>query len=315
MDKTSVRMVLSVALAAAVLSAGCGGPVVTVEHVLPADLALPAGPCTWKVGPCAVAEGPADGFARYLADRLSGKAALLTTRADGWGDVPPLILTVNGTIHIAVQDVKGTRMIRGREATATAPAAREVDSLVRTVRVRVDFVVAWAAAPGNRVAAETRQTYTSLADPRVRGPLGLRRADDPAGVPAVETIVNELLAECAKAFGRMVTPPLVTAQVRLRARPAGAMAKALAAAEAGSRQAARTHAQAARDAAPARTDLIFDQAAIEEMTGDLDAALAHYRQFAAKTQGGDAPTREAIARVGRVLARRTATKANPVQPE
>ena len=134
-------------------------------------------------------------------------------------------------------------------------------------------------------------------------------------MPAVETVVNELLDECVEAFGRMVTPPVVSAQVRLRTRPAGAMAKALAAAEEGSVQVARAHAQAARNAAPGRTDLLFDQAAIEEMAGDLDAALAHYGEFAAKTKGGDPPTRQAIARVQRVLARRRATKAHPIEPQ
>jgi len=313
MDKASVRMVLAVA--AAWVLGGCGGPVVTVEHVFPADLPVPAGPCTWKVGPFAVAEGPADGFARHVAGRVAGKAALLTTRPDAGVDIPPLVLTVSGTVHVVTQEVKGARTIRGHDATATAAAARKVDSLVRTVRVRVDFVVTWPGLPPGRAAAETRKTYSSLADPRVRGPLGLRRPDDPAGVPAVETIVNELLDECVEAFRRMVTPPVVTARVRLRTRPAGGMAKALAAAEAGSRQAARAHAQNARNAAPGRVGLVFDQAVIEEMTGDLDAALAHYREFAAKTKGGDPPTRQAIARVRRVLARRGATKARPIKPQ
>ncbi len=287
---------------------GCGGPVVSIRHVLPPDFPAPYDVRNITCGQFVVVAGPEDTYgvkaAEMLSERLRQRTQPGPPPAGPSSESEPVSIT--GKLYVETKDRSGVRTIQVRDPRTSATGPRQVNYLIRTAAVRVDFVTTRVRDDFPVGTVLTRKTYSSLSDPRVRGELGMSRPDDPANVPDVETVVAELLAECVDEFCGMIRPYEVTATVPLHGTLDPRGREALAAAERGDYQAALTHCKAAAASHPGNPDLLFNLAVLEEAAGDLRAALAHYQEVARRTQGGDEPTQAAIDRIPRVLARREA---------
>ena len=277
--------------------AGCGG-VVTVRHVLPADLPVPQRADALTVGTFTAAQGTP--YAERAAKLLLGRLGELAKSQPQTGEIPAgQAVTVSGEVYVQTHDARGRRTVRRRDPETESYADVELPTLVRTTAVRVDFTL--TGADGRRIAgAETRAQYDSLDDPRVRGELGLARPADPAKVPPVEQIADELLAECVDAFARMLTPPVVTAPMKLRGTLNADGRRAVNEALEGNYEAALPLARAAAAAEPKNADLLLNLAIIEELCGQLDSALGHYAQLANDSTDPNHPARSAAQRVRRV---------------
>jgi len=167
--------------------------------------------------------------------------------------------------------------------------------------VGVQFVVTRAVGGEHLVTVEVRRSYDSPADPRVRGPLGLERPDDPQRVPPAEQVLRELLTECVEAFCRMVAPVELVARVPLRPAASRQGAAALDAARVGDFQAAIGRLQAAVEAAPNDANLRFNLAVVCEAGGEFEAALSHYQAVVKQAEGRDPLADEGARRLRRVL--------------
>jgi len=287
----------------AVLAAGgCAGPAVTVRHVLPAALPLPADVASIHVGEFAVRGQAPEGLADSLAAALKKALADAPWRAEARAGAPrpTARVEVAGEVRAESAETRGSRLLRpGRQDQPE----RAVPTLRRTASVRVTFALTRADGGEPLGAAEVRRTYDSAEDPRTRGPLGLGRPDDPDAVPPAGQVLRELLAECAEAFARMVSPAVVEARVPLRAAGGEAAERGLKAAAAEDWRAAAGHFQAALDAAGEDANLLFNLAAVREALGELDASEADYRAALRLRGGDDAEAAAGAARVAQVRGR------------
>ena len=304
MRRITATVVLAV-LAAHVL-AGCAPPVVHVRHVLPAAMPLPGDVSMVRAGEFAVRSGPKDGFADFTKEALDKHLADvpvgLGSTGRGARTTEAQIARAGGTIDIETKDVRGKRLGRRRSAGTGKLDDVELTTLVRTAAVRVEFHVRRASGGESLGTVEVRRSYSSADDPQVRGELGLERADDPARVPPAGDIVRGLLTGCVEAFGRMVSPVVVEADVPLR--PASGRFAQLglkAAREANHAEALRQFEAAAR-AAPDDAGAHFDLAAVAEAIGRLDLAAEHYERAWELSDKKDDEARQAAARARRVRA-------------
>jgi len=290
------------AVAASVWAVGCGGPVVTVRHALPAALPLPADVemvrvGTFNVKPAGRREAAAL-MTEALQKRLSRHWAI-----DGDAGTRAKALEVGGAIAVDTKDVKGLRNIRQWTSGGREWVVVQVPTLVRSATVAVEFAVFRPGAKERLLTVETRRSYTSPEDPRVRGELGLERPDDPARVPPVDEIVRELVGRCADEFIDMIAPREVTADVPMRGTWNADGSAGLKAAEQGDFAEAVRHLEAAVASDPGDDNLLFDLAAACEAAGKLADALTHYTAVVERTKGRDAVAAEAAQRVERVLKR------------
>jgi len=291
---------------------GCAPPTVSVRHVMPGALPLPT-EVRFVVGDWGAAKAdPNEGdvaFAmRAVTDRLE---EMWPGSASRQGPLPAettaYVSIAEGPV-VEVTDTRGRRTGRRWNAETRQLEKFQMDTLVREVAVRVVFGV---RSPDGRHlgAAEIRRSYSSAADPGVRGPLGLQRADDPQRVPTRDQIARRLLAECAERLVRMIAPVEVTARVQLRL-AAGQPAQAgFAAAANEDFSAAIESFETALKAAPDDGNLHFDLAAAAEGAGKLDLAAAHYQRAWELSGKKDAEAQLGAARVRRVLAATQPTNA------
>ena len=294
-----VTVVLGLALILVAAAAGCGPPVLAVRHRLAPDLPIPADAARVRLGEVAVADGPADGYAAFVAERLTecleaGGAYTVATR----DPVGPADLVVGARLGIQTKDVEQPRTVRRLNPDTRQMEIFDVPGLVRSVEVLAAFDVR-VERTGRTLSVETRRSYRSTDDPRTRGPLGLERPDDPANVPAAERIVRELLDACVKEFVGMMTPREVTARIPLRPAPGPSGAKGLEAARRGDYAAAVGHFKDALKAKPDDANLLFDLAAVSECAGELQAALELYRKVQELTGDRDVAAHEGAVRVAR----------------
>jgi len=293
------RPVLGMALVLILAAVGCGPPVLAVRHRLAPDLPIPAGAARVRLGEFTVADGPADGYAAFVAERLaerleaSGGYGVATREARGSAD-----LVVGARLGIQAKDVEQPRTVRRLNPDTRQMELFDVPGLVRTVEVLAAFDVQ-ILRTGRKIGVETRRSYRSTDDPRTRGPLGLDRPDDPANVPAAETIVRELLGACVEEFVGMLAPGEVTARIPLRPAPGPSGAKGLEAARRGEYAAAVGHFKDALKAKPDDANLLFDLAAVSECAGELEAALELYRKVQELTGDRDVGAHESAVRVAR----------------
>lgn len=292
-----VQFILLSGFLSAALAAGCAAPVVTVRHKLPAAVVIPGHDARMRVKGFSVKTGPKDAFADFAAGRLKQRLG----ESAGAGNAANPEALVRGDIHVTVRDAKATRRVRGRDGKTGDLTSHEVPTLIRTVKVRVDFVVTRASNGEELVTIETRRSYRSTADPRVRGELGLLRPDDPTHVPASETIVRELLAECIETFCAMIAPLEVVEQIPLRNALTGG--EGFQAVRAGDWEAASRHFETAVAAAPSDVALVFNLAVTAEAAGKLQVALENYRAVQKLTDGQDRPAATGARRVERVIHR------------
>lgn len=283
------------AVVGTVVLAGCGGPVLTVRHVLPAALPMPADVGTVRAKAFAVE--PAGGEAAAVLAKLLNER-LEKVWPDKAGDAGA---EVGGTVRVDAKEAKGASRLRQWDAKARAWAEREVPTLVRTVAVDVAFVV---ERGGRRLfAVEARRAYRSTDDPRVRGETALERPDDPERVPPADQVVRELLADCAESFCEMIAPDEMVVRVPTRGTLSSRGAAGLKAAGQGDFPEAIRQLEAAVAADPNNADLRFDLAAACEAGGQLEAAVTHYQAVVQRTGGKDRLAAESAQRAGRVVKR------------
>jgi len=292
-----VQFILFSGFLSAALAAGCAAPVVTVRHKLPAAVVIPGHDAGMRVKGFSVKTGPKDGFADFAAGRLRQRLAKSAGRS-GAANRGALL---RGDIHIAMHDTKGTRRVRRGGGKTGDLASHEVSALIRTGQVRVDFVVTRAPDGEELVTIETRRSYRSTGDPRVRGELGLLRPDDPTHVPAAETIVRELLTEYIASFCAMIAPLEVVEQVPLRNTLAGGAG--FRAVRAGDLEEAARHFEGAVADAPRDVALLFNLAVTAEGAGKLQAALDNYRAVQKLANGQDPPAAAGTQRIERIIHR------------
>ena len=296
------RPALFVCVAATVLIAGCSGPVVTVRHALPAAVPLPAGVETVRVRKFAVHAADTGEVAALLTESLQ-KRLSRHWAIDGDARARARAVDVGGTITLETKDVKGTRTVRQWEGETRTWRAVQAPTLVRSATATVEFAVFRSGAKDRLLTIETRRSYTSPEDPRVRGELGLERPDDPARVPPMDRILRVLLGRCADSLVEMISPREVTADVPMRGTWNSAGSAGLKAAAEGDFAAAVRHLEAAVASDPKDVNLLFDLAAACEAAGKLEEALTHYKAVVERTKGQDTVAAEAVKRVERVLKR------------
>ncbi len=293
--------ILPVCLAAA----GCGGPEVTFEHMLPADFpANEAGPKispdNIQAGEFTVVAGPKEDYAARMAEIVADRLKKKQSSAES--SAKPTV-RVDGEIFIESSDQKGRRTLRRLRPDMKEVEFIDVDTLVRTADVRVVFSLINISDGAALGGVEVRKNYSSLADPRVRGEWGLSRADDPVGIPETKTIIDELMCKCADSLVEMLTPHAVSVTVTLKATatPLGRQGQ-----DAARRKAygeALSLFKAAIQADPNDTGSVFNLAVMEEMAGQLPSALEHYTKFASQASSQDEQAAEAVTRVKRLMMR------------
>jgi len=293
---------LVVLVAATVWIAGCGGPVVTVRHRLPAALSLPADVEMVRVGTFAVRPASSRDVAALMTEALQARLSRHWA-IDGDAGTRARAVEVGGAIAVETKDVEGSRRIRQWTSDKREWVAVQVPTLIRSVTVDVEFAVFRPGATERLLVVESRRSYTSPEDPAVRGELGLERPDDPARVPPVDEILRDLVGRCADEFIDMMAPREVTADVPLRGTWNAEGSAGLKAAEQGDYPAAVRHLEAAVASDPNDVNLLFDLAAACEAAGGLEDALKHYRAVVERTKGQDAVAAEAAGRVERVAKR------------
>jgi len=282
---------------------GCAGPVLTVRHVLPAAMPMPAGTKVVRVGTFTVAPAERQEAGGVLAEALRERLSACWTVV-GNGPAPAKAARITGEVCIETDDARGTRPIREYDDRTRTWIRRDVPTLVRTVSVHVTFRVARAGSAKPALTVETDRTYRSTNDPRVRGDLGLDRPDDPARVPPAAEVIRDLLTACAAEFAAMVAPQVVAVEVATRGTLDGQGRAGLAAAEEGNFDGAVARLSAAVNAHPDDAALRFDLAAVLEAAGRLEESLAQYRAVVKGSGGKDAEAVAAADRLARVIARR-----------
>jgi len=296
------RPALFVCVAASVLIAGCGGPVLTLRHTLPAAVPLPAGVEMVRVRKFAVHPADTGEVAALLTESLQ-KRLSRHWAIDGDARAQARAVDVGGTIALETKDVKGTRTVRRWDGESREWLPSQVPTLVRSATATVEFAVFGPGAKDRLFTIETRRSYTSPEDPRVRGELGLERPDDPVRVPPMDQILRVLLGQCADSLVEMISPREVTADVPMRGTWNSAGSAGLKAAAEGDFAAAIRHLQAAVASDPKDVNLVFDLAVACEAAGRLEDALTHYKAVVERTKGQDSVAAEGAKRVERVLKR------------
>ena len=280
--------------AGAILGSGCQKAELTVTHILPAAVPLPPGGAS--VGSFTAANESTGDYpamiTRMLGERLA--AAL------GEADATPAS-KVSGTVTIEITDVRGQRNIQRWDGATKAMAFVEIATLDRTVSANVDFVVRDGKTGEHLAGVEQVKTYRSAIDPRVRGELGLLRPDDPERIPAVETIVEELLSECVDGFCGMVAPVKAIQTIPLRS--AWRLSAGVRAVKAGQLASAEWKFLSVIADRPEDGDALFNLGAVLEARGKLAAAAEAYGKAAALNNGADAEAKAAAKRVRLVRAR------------
>jgi hypothetical protein len=285
-------------LAAAFLI-GCGQPTLTVRHRLPPDLPQAAGIAAVRPGRVQVTpslEGPFEEvLTEMLAKRLSGDAL---AAAPGHS---PVEAVIDATCDIRTDANQNTRRIRRWHLESRDIVLQPAPSLVRTTKVRVDFLLRDAHTGRTLAAVETHESHDSDSDPRSTGALGLGRPDDPALVPDTHTVVRELLAACVDTLARMIQPAELERTLPLRGALVGGADRANRAAAAGKLTEAAERLRTCLQSHPRHGDLWFNLGAIEEAAGRLEQAEEAYRETSKLRKGRDAPAAEGLRRVRRIL--------------
>ncbi|MCE5276615.1 MAG: hypothetical protein ABFD92_03955 [Planctomycetaceae bacterium] len=186
----------------AAAAAGCG-QTVEVKYVLP-----PAAPLGGTVSRLRLVSLQADPPAGQRLGEIFRRTQAQCLR--GADSAPSAGVTAH--VWTEVTDHTQPRQLLVRHRGTTQQQA--VPALVRTVRVRAVFGV--AADGGGRADIELRHQWKSMGDPRVRGPNGLHRPDDPSRVPDVDVVTEELFALCVKELCDMLAPVEMTASVPRR---------------------------------------------------------------------------------------------------
>jgi len=276
--------------------AGCGGPTVAITHYLPGAVPMPDGVTSFRAGTLSV-EGFTEGGITFTMTKMLGEKLSALGRPGG------STVVVDAVARVNVSETKGTARVRRWNAETRKLDALELPALVRKVDVEMDFTI---TRPGSKriVTVETRRSYSSAEDPRIRGELGLQRPDDPVHVPPTGQIVRELLSECADALCRMLAPDEIPVELAMRQTSIREGRRGLAAAKKGDYGMAKEHFEAGLERYPNSKALWFNLALSAEATDDLEAALQAYDQLVTRTGGRDREADDGATRTRRILIRR-----------
>ena len=288
------RAILLTLAATGLLSLGCAGPTIMIRHELPPAVTTSTRAPAFEAGDFRRRADATAGHAETMRAMTGEALAALPSGADG-------AVRVGGTILVDANDSRSERTVAATVSEAGGP--RQIPTLVRKIDVVVVFTLTGSAGE-DYGGVEARASYDSRSDPRVIGPLGLGRPDDPDRVPASETVIRELLADCAATLRRALEPGVVVATVQLRPASSPAGGKAFDAIRDGDYGAALSHARTATQARPDDPDAWFNLAAIEEHQGRLADAEAHYDKAFELSGEEHAEAKEATLRVERVRRRK-----------
>ncbi len=285
---------------------GCEAPRVIVQHTLPPALDVPAEALTVDPADFVVTSGQDGTATAFVAKMLKRRLKTWTpfvlegisqTEAQGAG-------RVEGKIHIEQTETKGSRWVRREEAKTGRLRREKIPTLVRTGMVRITFVVRSAETGEQLVAADISRPYSSADDPRVRDKGGQGRPDDPERIPSADQIVNELLADCVGSFCQMIRPMELRVQVQFRPAAGQRAEEGLAAVSWGMYEKALVLFDEALRTDPANPAIMFNLAAVAELTGRDETALRFYQAVLKRAKGRDRPAKDAVIRLTNVLARR-----------
>jgi len=293
------------ALILAACSVGCTAPVVTITHHFGSAVPIPPHadlrPGVFTLN-CPDPLDLSDFIRQTLTDCAVRRPAA-STHEPVAPPSPTLAVTVSGTIDVDINEESGSRPVRRRDRETGQLTSVRVPFLVRQISLDADIVVTPADnAPA--VTVEIRRSYDSRQDPRVRGDLGLARADNPDTVPASAIVIRELLAECLWDFCDMLQPIDFTVEAALRPSLDGMARAGLKAADKHNLTTAAARFADAHRRRPKDADILYNLAVTTEAIGRLDAAAAHYADVLKLKKQKDPQAKAALTRVRRVTARR-----------
>jgi hypothetical protein len=294
-----MRITLVLLLIGCAMTVGCEPPTLSVEHDLPAAAPLEG---SLRVGETEVVDKAPEG----LDERFTRQVRLAVDKLDRSKTESATPIDIHPRLRVGVDDTRATRTVR-RLADDGDLVTEELPSLHREVTMEAEFELMRGGA--EVLTIELRRRYNSLADARLRGPLGLKRPDDPERVPAVETICDELSTPLARTFAELFEPMKVTVTIPLRSAETPAGRAGLDAAGRGDLEAALDRFREAVEAAPDSVAAHFNLAATAEALGRLDLARDRYERVNELTGEKDAEAYESARRVRRVLAHRKAARA------
>jgi len=275
---------------------GCAAPVARIVHNLPAPLELKGALGDLTVREFRLTDGSGQAVADFAAQTLRDRLAVIAGPASGDSPLP-----IDALIDVVVNDTDTQRMVGQYDTDAGQVDTVPVPSLVRQADVTTQFQV--LEPDGSVVVAEIRRTYDSRTDPATWGELGLNRSDDPAGVPAADVVVRQLLTEAVDSFVEMIRPLEVRVDVPMRWVGGSDAEKALVAAEKGDFVSALANFEAQQLRRPDDVNLLFDVAVAAEASGELRTALAAYQKVVELTDSQDLEAAAGADRLGRIMPR------------
>lgn len=298
---TSYRIPAYLLLFSTVLVTGCAPVNTTIAHTMPPAVPLADNAVPIRISLFTVKGSEDDRFGPLATEIVTQHMDPYWHTVDSQSGSAMNVLKLGGNVSIETTESSGARIIRLWDRQAKALRDETVETLVRNVDVEVHFVVRSHPASVALATIETRRSYSSSGDPRVRGELGLNRLDDPQLVPPADDIITKLITECAEEFWDMVTPLKVSRQETLRPAPGSESSAGLASARAGNMPDAMTHFSAAAETDPTNGDLRFNLGVAAEASGKLPQALAAYLAAVELSDGQDVEAEKAAQIVTRAI--------------
>lgn len=285
---------------------GCENPQLTITHRLPGPAGLPTEYTAFQPGKCVLVGLEDTDLRNFTRTTLANQLQELASRTTQWAQSENRPVshraTVDTVFTIDIQDDKRSRQIEQGNPIKRNLKTSEVASLIRQVNLHAEFHIHPQTTSNQKVTLEVRRDYDSREDSRTRGPWGLQRPDDPKNVPAVNTIIRELIAGSIDAFYRMAAPLEIEASLQLKPVLNSPGQKGLKLTNAGKYAEAVTSFQAGLDRHPKNKNLQFNLAVAAEAAGQLNRALYAYQTLALSDPDKNSETHQAVKRVKRVIA-------------
>jgi len=284
---------------------GCQNPHLTITHWLPGPAYLPIKYTDFLPGKCVLVGLKDTDLQDYARTKLVEQVQELRKRYAEWGQSKHRPAGQQATVEVVftieVEDEKQSRMVKQGNPMNQEGKISEVASLFRQINLHAEFHVQPQIKSNETVTLEVRREYSSRDDVRTRGPWGLQRPDDPKNVPAIKTIVRELLAGSINAFYRMVAPIKIEARMQLKPTLNRRGRNGLKQTFAGNCAAAVTSFQAGLNQHPKDKYLWYNLAVAAEAAGQLDRALDAYETLAQSDPDKNSEIHQAVKRVKRVI--------------
>lgn len=311
-----MRNLLTIASALAALAfVGCSAgspPTAHLKYVFAPDLPVPAGSRQVRLFPVK-SEHQEFALGQLVRDVLqqeleaAGYEVILpepaTTQpatagapvAEAAGDIG-----IDCHVHFEQGQTQGSRTIRIMDNSSLTQV--QAPTLVRRARMLLEIRLVELPSRKELARAQANNQYNSLSDPRVQGPGGLGRNDDPQHVPPADQVLRELAQWCVRNVMGMMKPVLFEEGVQFKPMAGSAGQEALAAAGRGEYALAADLLKAARQSSPTQPELLFNLALAYEAAGELEKARLAYCQAIAATDRKDLQAVQGLRRVERAIA-------------